>query len=184
MREDRACNIGPCPKCTDPITGELYDVGEVVSAETCFVHMCDENYEIVSMPVDNPACYSSEPSSSSLSSSSSSAEECQLTTISQALEFMDSDGTVCRSDGDVTLSVCRGSCSSFDSSPITFSYNADSGLHSFKCQCCAGQPGDVTTETVYCDGTPKTVEVMHFSSCGCKECKAGEGDVDLPGGEA
>ena len=48
----------------------------------------------------------------------------------------------------------------------------DAGVHSFQCKCCFGT-GNIKTEIVDCDGVQKTVQIMEFTECGCKECKEG-----------
>lgn len=181
LEDSRICNDEPCPMCTDSSTGIQYDMWEVVESFTCYYRVCNDNLEIVNQTIDNEACYptSSTTPTTTTTTTPPPSEECQLTTVNEVISFRNADDELCESDGPVSLTVCSGACSSYDSSPMMFKENPDTGYHSYECKCCTYTDSRKRVETVSCNGVDKKVEVLEFTGCGCNLCSAG-GNSEAP----
>jgi len=169
VEDERSCNTDPCPKCVDE-DGNVYEIGETINDEPCYIRYCNEHHQIVNETKSNCTQTTTTPKPPST---------CQLETMTEEIRITDENGTLCVSDGPIAITVCAGSCSSYDSSPIMFANNAHLGVHSYECKCCQGT-GNIKDVNVFCDGIQRTVRVMEFTECGCNKCSGSEQTATAP----
>jgi hypothetical protein len=171
LQETEPCNAEPCPLCTDPTTGETYEIGETIEESLCYTVYCDDTLEIVNKTIDNPACYMT-------TTTPSEPDACALYQRSEVVSIRNENGTICRSRDPVPFTTCKGTCDSFADSAVIFADNENLGVHSFQCNCCSGTT-KVKDVDVFCGLEQRTVHIMEYTECGCNTCSAGA-DEELP----
>jgi len=96
---------------------------------------------------------------------------CSLYTSLEQLRVFDDQRKECVSKTNVTITECRGACSSSDESPVRFADRAQLYTkHSKECTCCSGQGRWVKQEVVCSGHKSRTIEVMVYDSCSCETC--------------
>jgi hypothetical protein len=148
----------PEKRCIQHYCEEGFDKTEKINQTSC---ECKENEKLITDDVDG--CCRCEPDYTQ--------GTCSLYKSVEQRRVFDDQRRECVSPNNVTITECRGSCTSSDESPIRFVDRKQLYTkHSKECSCCTGI-GKWLEYEVDCGYDTRTVEIKMYDSCTCDTCQ-------------